>query len=93
MKQQEQRTNHGYTIIANVALPNEEYVLGEMERSDGEKQYVTWCCVNETDYYYGHYISDKDVAMKDMYERAEREIRYRIEQLERKIIEKGGENK
>ena len=90
---QEKRTNFGYTIIASVSLPREEYVLGEMKRANGEMQYVTWCCVNGTDYYYGHYISDKDVAMKDMYERAEKEIRYRIEQLERKINEKGGENK
>ena len=88
-----QRTNHGYTIIASISLPNEEYVLGEMKKENGEKQYVTWCCVNGTDYYYGHYITDKDVAMKDLYERAKTEVDYRIRTLERKIKEKGGENK
>ena len=35
MKKQNQRTNHGYTIIASVALPDEEYVLGEMQKADG----------------------------------------------------------
>ena len=30
-----QRTNHGYTIIASVSLPNEEYVLGEMKKENG----------------------------------------------------------
>ena len=93
MKKQNHRTNHGYTIIASVALPDEEYVLGEMQKADGGTQYVTWCCVNGTDYYYGHYISDKDVAIKDMYERVQKEVNYRIDKLEQKIKEKGGENK
>lgn len=84
----EKRTNYDYTIIASVSLPRKEYVLGETKRETGKKQYVTWCCVNKTNYSCGHYLADKDVAMKDMYERAENEIRHRIEQLERKIKNK-----
>ena len=81
----EQRTNQGYTIIASILLPNQEYVLGEKQTQSREPKYVTWCCVNETDYYYGHYINNKNVAMKDMYERAQHEIAYRINRLKEKI--------
>ena len=77
----EQRTNQGYTIIASITLPEQEYVLGEKQTNNGEHKYVTWCCVNGTDYYHGHYIDDKKVAIKDMYERAFHEIAYRIDRL------------
>lgn len=90
MIQEKLRTNQGYTIIASVTLPNEEYVLGEKQNAISDTKYVTWCCVNGTDFYYGHYIDDKDQASKDMYERAQKEIEYRISQLDRKIKEKGG---
>ncbi len=80
-----QRTNQGYTIIASISLPNQEYVLGKKQFKSREPQYVTWCCVNEHDYYYGHYITNKNVAMRDLYERAQQEINYRIEQLNQKI--------
>ena len=90
MANEKLRTNQGYTIIASVSLPNEEYVLGEKKNSINDTKYVTWCYVNGTDFYYGHYIDDKDQASKDMYERAQKEIEYRISQLERKINEKGG---
>ena len=49
-----QRTNAGYTIIASIQLPNYEYVLGEKQTESKEPQYVTWCCINGTDYYHGH---------------------------------------
>ena len=58
-----QRTNQGYTIIASISIPNQEYVLGEKQFKSREPQYVTWCCVNEHDYYYGHYITDKNVEL------------------------------
>ena len=77
----EKRTNYDYTIIASVSLSRKEYVLGETKRETGKKQYVTWCCVNKTNYSCGHYLADKDVAMKDMYERAQHEIAYRIDRL------------
>ena len=80
-----QRTNQGYTIIASIALPDEEYVLGEKQTESNEPKYVTWCCINKNSYYHGHYIDDKKVAMKDMYERAHHEIAYRIDRLEDNI--------
>ena len=76
-----QRTNQGYTIIASISLPYEEFVLGEKQTESSEPKYVTWCCINQNSYYHGHYIDDKRVAMKDMYERAQHEITYRIDRL------------
>ena len=75
------RTNQGYTIIASISLPYEEYVLGEKQTESKEPKYVTWCCINQNSYYHGHYIDDKRVAMLDMYERAQHEIAYRIDRL------------
>ena len=56
-----QRTNQGYTIIASISLPYEEYVLGEKQTETKEPKYVTWCCINQNSYYHGHYIDDKKV--------------------------------
>ena len=80
-----QRTNQGYTIIASISLPDQEYVLGEKQTETREPKYVTWCCVNGTDYYYGHYIDDKNVATRDFYERAQHEISYRLDRLNEKV--------
>ena len=44
------RTNAGYTIIANIALPDCEYVLGEKQTESKEPKYVTWYCVNNENY-------------------------------------------
>ena len=81
----EQRTNQGYTIIASITLPEQEYVLGEKQTNNGEHKYVTWCCVNKVNYYFGRYIDDKFVAMRDLYERACQEITYRMNRLDDKI--------
>lgn len=80
-----QRTNQGYTIIASISLPEQEYVLGEKQTETNEPKYVTWCCIKKNYYYYGHYIDDKNIATRDLYERAQQEIAYRIEQLNEKI--------
>ena len=81
----QQRTNAGYTIIASIKLPIDEYVVGEMQLSNGKMQYVTWYCVNGKDYYFGHYINDKNVAMMDLYERAEQEIKHYKRELLHKL--------
>ena len=36
----QQRTNAGYTIIASIKLPIDEYVVGEMQLSNGKMQYI-----------------------------------------------------
>ena len=46
-----------------------------------EPKYVTWYCVDKNSYYHGHYIHDKNVALRDLYERVNHEISYRIDRL------------
>ncbi len=76
----DKRTNAGYDIIQVIAFPDEEYVLGVKTVND-KQQYVTWCCVNKTDYYYGHYFSNYKLAVKDLYERAKKYIDWTLENL------------
>ena len=78
------RTNAGYEIIETISLPNEEYVLGVKTTTFNEQAYVTWVYVDGT-YYYGHYLNDYDVALKDLYERVKNELEWRIEKLSEKL--------
>ena len=78
------RTNAGYEIIETISLPNEEYVLGERTTTFNEQAYVSWVYVDGT-YYYGHYLNDYDVAVKDLYERAKNELEWRVEKLSEKL--------
>ena len=57
------RTNAGYTIIANIALPDCEYVLGEKQTESKEPKYVTWYCVNNENYYYGYYTKGNSLEV------------------------------
>ena len=78
------RTNAGYEIIETISLPNEEYVLGVRNTTFNEQAYVTWVYVDGT-YYYGHYLNEYDVALKDLYERAKNELEWRIKKLSQKL--------
>ena len=78
------RANAGYEIIETISLPNEEYVLGVKTTTFNEQAYVTWVYVDGT-YYYGHYLNDYDVALKDLYERVKKELEWRIEKLSQKL--------
>ena len=85
MDNKTERTNAGYIITRSIQFPTFEYVLGEKPNGSG---YVTWYCKNGIDYYYGHYISDRDVALLDLYERAQDEIVYVIDNLKSQIERK-----
>ena len=74
------RTHKNYNIIQAIAFPDEEYVLG-VKTINKQNEYVTWCCVEKTKYYYGHYFSDYDKAVKDLYERAKKYIDWTLENL------------
>ena len=76
----DKRANAGYDIIQVIAFPDEEYVLG-VKTINKQNEYVTWCCVNKADYYYGHYFSDYKLAVKDLYERAKKYIDWTLENL------------
>jgi hypothetical protein len=79
--QVEERTNAGYDIIKTISLPEEEFVLG-IKTINGNNIYVTWCCVNKTNYHYGHYIDDYRSALIDLYERAKNSIQWELDRLE-----------
>ena len=78
------RANAGYEIIETISLPNEEYVLGVKTTTFNEQAYVTWVYVDGT-YYYGHYLNEYDVALKDLYERVKKELEWRVEKLSEKL--------
>ena len=76
----QERENIGYKIIASVAFPDFEFVLGEKESGSGT-QYVTWR-YSGNGYYYGHYITSKVAAWLDLYERVQDEAICRIAKYE-----------
>lgn len=83
-----ERKNAGYVITRSIQFPSFEYVLGEKPDGSG---YVTWYCKNGNDYYYGHYITERDLALLDLYERAQDEIFTVIEDLKNQIERKENE--
>ncbi len=76
----DKRTNAEYDIISSISFPAEEYVLG-VKTTNNNKEYVTWCCVEKDNYYYGHYFSDCKKAVRDLYERAKKYIDWTLENL------------
>ncbi len=77
MKQdnENKRINAGYEIIASLPIGNVEFVVGQ--NIHNPNMFVTWEYTPTGQYYWGHYMSDKDAAMRDMYERAEAELSFK----------------
>ena len=69
----EQRECAGYIITQSIKVKDTEFVLGEHPKKD---MYVTWRCKDEDNYFWGHYTSNRYEALKDLCQRAEREIDY-----------------
>ena len=72
------RTNAGYTIIAEITIPGDQFVLGEKIDADNNAQYVTWRSDGEKYYCYGRYFTNKKTALLNFYERARSEIEHRV---------------
>lgn len=66
------RTNAGYTITQSIHIGNTEFVLGES--SSDPAQYVTWACKDGDNYFWGHYMTDKLAALRDLLDRAGEEL-------------------
>jgi len=77
----EQRTNIGYRITDTIHVGNAEFVLGVHETDPN--RFVTWECKNRNDYFWGHYFTRRDDAVKDLVDRANREIEFREKQRAR----------
>ena len=67
----EQRECAGYIITQSIKVKDSEFVLGEHPKKD---MYVTWRCKDGDNYFWGHYTSNRYDALKDLCQRAEREI-------------------
>ena len=80
-----QRKNAGYIITLSIQFPKFEYVFGEKPDGSG---FVTWYCSNGNNYCFGHYITDRDTALLDLYERTQDEIATVIYRLKDKIERK-----
>ena len=66
------RRNAGYTITESIRIGNVEFVLGEKQTEPA--QYVTWECKDGDNYYWGHYMTDKLAALRDLLDRAGQEL-------------------
>lgn len=69
----EQRECAGYIITQSIKVKDSEFVLGEHPKKD---MYVIWRCKDGDNYFWGHYTSNRYEALKDLFQRAEREIDY-----------------
>lgn len=69
----EQRECAGYIITQSIKVKDSEFVLGEHPKKD---MYVTWRCKDGDNYFWGHYTSNRYEALRDLCQRAEREIDY-----------------
>ena len=69
----EQRECAGYIITQSIKVKDSEFVLGEHPKKN---MYVTWRCKDGDNYFWGHYTSNRYEALKDLCQRAEKEIDY-----------------
>ncbi len=74
----DRRVNAGYTIICAVPVGSKEVVLGRHETAPD--RFVTWDCIDGTNYIWGHYTDSLLKATKDLCGRVMEEVTY----LERK---------
>lgn len=71
----EHAINAGYEIIGKIKIENTCFVLGHSENKSSP--YVTWQYNEQNDsYFYGHYLSNKYDAEKDLIKRAYDKIRF-----------------
>jgi molybdopterin-guanine dinucleotide biosynthesis protein A len=63
----------GYIITQSIKVKDSEFVLGEHPKKD---MYVIWRCKDGDNYFWGHYTSNRYEALRDLCQRAEREIDY-----------------
>ena len=59
------RCNAEYEIIGAIEVKQKlEVVIGYRRTKFGD-QYVTWECLEKSDYYWGHYFNEKKDAIQD----------------------------
>jgi len=62
------RTNIGYKITDSLHIGNTEFVIGYNSKTS--MPYVIWECLNGDNFYFGHYVSNRAEAERNLLERA-----------------------
>ena len=62
------RMNAGYIITDSLHIGETEFVIGV--HSKYPSKFVTWACKNHDDYYWGHYVTSREAAERDLVDRA-----------------------
>ena len=67
-----QRTNIGYVITDSITIGETEFVIGAHEKDPN--RFVTWACSKGDNYYWGHYLTSREAAEKDLVQRATEQL-------------------
>jgi len=78
------RKNSGYIITDSIHIGNTEFVIGHNPKAPS--QYVTWACAREDYYFWGHYMSTRLAAEKDLLDRASKEYDIQLQLIGRTMI-------
>lgn len=75
------RTNAGFQIIDSIFIGESEFVLGVNQATP--TMYVTWKCADRHNYYWGHYHTDQIAAKRDLLKRANEELDFIEQRMEK----------
>lgn len=67
------RRNDKYIITDSIHIGETEFVIGAHEKDPS--RFVTWACKNGNDYFWGHYLTSREAAERDLVNRASEQIR------------------
>ena len=73
------RKNAGYIITDSIHIGKAEFVIGEMPNAPAP--FVTWECKDGDNYFWGHYLPNRQAAERDLLERAGEE--FEIQEIQR----------
>lgn len=77
----EERKNAGYTITDSIHIGKTEFVIGENHTKYGT-MYVTWECSGKDNYFWGHYMNDRQAAERDLLERVHLQLELNMQMSE-----------
>ena len=64
----DERRNAGYRITDSIRIGETEYVIGTHEKDPN--RFVTWACTDGNNYFWGHYLTSREDAERDLIKRA-----------------------
>lgn len=66
------RMNAGYIITDSIHIGETEFVIGV--HSTLPQMFVTWACKKGSNYFWGHYLTSREAAERDLVDRAREQI-------------------